>query len=134
MNVVYDLILVLILAANVRRGWRQGVLSALLGVLGWAIAAVLLGGSDGDAASLLLALAALVGFRCLARLSARRRRGRGILGKTNQLLGGVLGLLEGLVTAYVYVFLLSLLASLLSAGWLSPALLQSTFLVRRFLL
>ncbi len=72
-------------------------------------------------------------FRFLSRLSARGRRGRGILGKTNQLLGGALGIGEGFAVGYLYALALSILSTVLTVSWLSPQILGSTALVSRFL-
>lgn len=68
-------------------------------------------------------------FRFLSRLSAHGSRGRGILGKVNKILGGVLGAVESVAVAYVYAFLLSALASALTVDWLTPSIVNSTALV-----
>lgn len=223
MTWIYDLILVLIFASLILRGWRQGVMATLLRLLGWVAAAFIiigwagewsesvydkvlekpvtaavsaaipadavsamnstadaveslqgvldelsgiLGGRQIDASSadaivamlrqdgtslaeavtqtvlepvllgvlqavisLVILIVCLFIFRTLSRLSAHGRRGRGILGKVNQLLGGVLGAAEGVAVAYVYAFLLSALASALTVTWLTPAIVNGTSLV-----
>ena len=52
---------------------------------------------------------------------------------TNRLLGAALGFGEGLVTAYIFVFVLSLLAVFFSNKVISQQILQQTRLVRLFL-
>lgn len=79
--------------------------------------------------SLGILIVCLFVFRTLSRLSARGRRGRGVLGKVNQLLGGILGAAEGVAVAYVYAFLLSALASALTVDWLTSSIVNSTALV-----
>ncbi len=72
-------------------------------------------------------------FRFLSRRSARRRRGRGILGKTNQILGGALGVAEAYVVSMIYAQLLSILASALTVDWLTPEIVHGTVIVQQFL-
>lgn len=79
--------------------------------------------------SLGILIVCLFVFRGLSRLSAHGSRGRGILGKVNKILGGVLGAVEGLAVSYVYAFLLSALASALTVDWLTPAIVNGTALV-----
>lgn len=79
--------------------------------------------------SLGILIVCLVVFRLLARLSAGGRRGRSVMGKVNQILGGMLGAVEGLAVSYVYVFLLSALASALAVQWLTPTILNGTVFV-----
>ena len=68
----------------------------------------------------------------LARLvSARRSDGIGSM--TNRLLGSVLGFGEGLVTAYIFVFVLSLLSVFFSNQIISRQILENTRIVRLFL-
>lgn len=83
--------------------------------------------------SLLILVVCLAVFRLLARLSAGGRRGKGVLGKVNQILGGLLGAAEGLAVSYVYAFVLSALASALAVRWLTPAVVNGTFFVSRML-
>ncbi len=224
---VYDLILVAIVLLIAIRGWRQGMLSEVLRLAGWVVAAVLvtqyarnwaekiyqvvlepntiakvaevmpanasaimssgvaalqtiqnilnslsglLGGhvidqqtanailniAGQDNATLARAIADTVlrpvlvsavqmvlgGFilfgclfaaRFLARLTVSRRRKNSILSMTNRLLGLALGIGEGLVSAYVYVFVLSLLVLFINTSWLNQDILHSTYLVRLFL-
>ncbi len=82
--------------------------------------------------SLLILGACMLVSRLLAKLVAARRHD-GVGSMTNRLLGSVLGFGEGLVTAYIYVFVLSLLAVFFSNGILSQEILQSTRLVKLFL-
>lgn len=77
--------------------------------------------------------ACLFVFRFFARVSAHRRRGRGILGKTNQLLGGALGIIESFAVGYIYALALQLLSTALTVSWLSPQIVSGTALVSRFL-
>lgn len=227
MNWIYDLILVALFLSMIWKGWRRGMLSALLRMLGWAVALVLiatwgaswsqtvydnyveapvvsavesaipadaitamnngaealddvqevldnlgglLGGqvvSDSDLEtitsllrtdgttlaqaivqailepvllvviqillSILILIVSLLLFGLLARLTSSRRRGGGILNRTNRLLGGALGALEALIVGYIYAYVLSLLASFLSVSWLSPAILNSTIFVSLYL-
>ncbi len=227
MSVIYDIILAAIFVVLICRGWRQGVMSTLLRLLGWAAAAFIivsfseswaqsiygsvvepwavsavekaipaetvsamnsgadavesiqdvldslsgvLGGQVVDTGSasaiesalrqgsgslaesitasvlqpILLSLirgvlamiilsVCLFVFRFLARASARRRRGRGILGKTNQLLGGALGIVESLAASYIYALALSILSTALTVSWLTPQILSGTSLVSKFL-
>lgn len=79
--------------------------------------------------SLVILIVCLFVFRILSRLSAHGSRGRGILGKVNKILGGVLGAVESLAVSYVYAFLLSALASALTVDWLTAAILEGTALV-----
>ena len=72
--------------------------------------------------------------RILARLvAAHRRNTDSLLSMTNRFLGLALGFGEGLVTGYVYVFLLSLVTTFFTTRWLSPEVLQGTIFVRLFL-
>ncbi len=82
--------------------------------------------------SILLLAACTTVSRFLAKLLAARK-GDGVASMTNRLLGGALGFGEGLVTAYVFVFVLSLLAVFFSNAIISQAVLQDTMLVRLFL-
>lgn len=82
--------------------------------------------------SILLLAACLTVSKLLARLVAARRSD-GIGSMTNRLLGAALGFGEGLVTAYIFVFVLSLLAVFFSNSVISQATLQNTRLVRLFL-
>lgn len=82
--------------------------------------------------SILMLVVCLSISRGLARLAAAGGRG-GFLSFTNRLLGLVLGIGEGLVTAYVYVFILSLLAMFVTTDWLSQDILHKTIFVRLFL-
>ena len=52
---------------------------------------------------------------------------------TNRMLGAVLGFGEGVVTAYVMVFVLSLLATFFSNQIISQQILHDTRIVRLFL-
>ena len=79
--------------------------------------------------SLAILAVCLMVFRFLARLSGRGARGRGILGKVNKLLGAALGAVESLAVAYVYAFLLSGLANVLTVDWLTSAIVANTKLV-----
>ena len=84
------------------------------------------------ALSLLFLAAVLAVTRIFAKLfSARRSDGVGSL--TNRMLGAVLGFGEGLVTAYIFVFVLSLLAVFFSNRIISQQILQSTHIVKLFL-
>lgn len=78
-------------------------------------------------------LGCLMIARFLARLVASRRRRNSILSMTNRLLGLALGIGEGLITAYAYVFVLSLLVLFINTSWLNQDILHSTYLVRLFL-
>ena len=84
------------------------------------------------ALSLLILTVCLTVTKFLARLVAARR-GDGIASMTNRLLGGALGFGEGLVSAYIFVFVLSLLAVFFSNGVISQEILHDTRLVRLFL-
>ena len=84
------------------------------------------------ALSLLILSACLTVSRLLARLVAVRR-GDGIVSMTNRMLGAVLGFGEGVVTAYVMVFVLSLLATFFSNQIISQQILHDTRIVRLFL-
>lgn len=84
------------------------------------------------ALSLLILGACMTVSRFLAKLVAARRHD-GIGSMTNRLLGSVLGLGEGLVTAYLFVFVLSLLAVFFSNQIISQQILHSTRLVKLFL-
>ena len=86
------------------------------------------------ALSLVILIVCLAVFRILARISGGGRRGgRGVLGKVNRFLGAVLGAAEGLAVAYVYAFLLAALAGVVNTNWLTPALVNSTSIVSKFL-
>lgn len=225
-SMLYDMALMLIFIFIVWRGWRQGVLSELLRLAGWAAALVLvaiysapwaerlyhaavepralsavaaaipadvlsamengaeavqslqailnsLNGIFGgqviddatataivnmlrqDAGSLaqivtqtvlqpmliplvqaLLSVALLSGCLWLSRTLARlvaAKKSDGILSMTNRLLGMVLGVGEGLVSAYVYVFLLSLAAVFVNTSWLSQDVLRNGVVVSLFM-
>ncbi len=82
--------------------------------------------------SILLLAACTTVSRLLAKLLSARK-GDGVASMTNRLLGGALGFGEGVVTAYVFVFVLSLLAVFFSNKFISQAVLQDTLLVRLFL-
>ena len=82
--------------------------------------------------SLLVLGGCLLVSRFIAKLVAARK-GDSIGTMTNRLLGAVLGFGEGLVTAYIFVFVLSLLAVFFSNKIISQQILQSTHLVRLFL-
>lgn len=84
--------------------------------------------------SILIWVVTLALFGLLSRISARRRRGNGVLGAVNRLLGGVLGAAEGVAAAYLYALMLSLFASWLTVSWLTPGVLQGTHLVKMFML
>ena len=72
--------------------------------------------------------------RALAKMvAARRARRDNILSMTNRLLGLALCIGEGLVTVYVYVFCLSLLALFINTSWFSQDILHDTIFVRLFL-
>ena len=84
----------------------------------------------------ILSILMVVGCLCVSRLLARllrARGGSGILSLTNRFLGAGLGVGEGLVTAYAYVFVLSLLAAFISTGWFSRQILMQSVIVRLFL-
>ncbi len=81
------------------------------------------------AISLVVLTVCLMVFRFLARLSGRNARSRGVLGKVNKLLGAALGAVESLAVAYVYAFLLSGLANVLTVDWLTSAIVANTKLV-----
>lgn len=223
---LYDLILIAIFAFVIWRGWRQGILSTLIRLLGWlaavtvifgfsqqwaetiyfalieprAVAAVaaaipadalasmnsgaeaiaalqqtmngltgLYGGQTVDLSSantivalfqqdagslaqivtqtvlqpmlinvvravlaILVLVACLLVFRSLARF-VRARRGGGVLNRTNRILGVCLGLGEGVITAYVYALILAAVAASFAPSWLTPQILNETFLVKLFL-
>ncbi len=79
-------------------------------------------------------IACLFVARFLARMVASGRRKKdSILSMTNRLLGLALGIGEGLVTAWAYVFVLSLLVLFINTSWLNQEILHSTYLVRLFL-
>ena len=82
--------------------------------------------------SLLVLGGCLTVSRLLARLVAARKRD-GILSMTNRLLGMALGLGEGLLTGWIFVSVLTLLAGLFHNDIISPEILQSTYLVRLLL-
>lgn len=225
MSTVYDIILVIIFIAGIRRGWKRGLMSTLLYLLGWGVAALIIAGwapgwaeslygrflepwaiqkveqaipagtvaamnsgadalgsvqdvldqlggllggktiSAGDLSALqsllhqngsdlaqaivqtifrpalvailkavisvIILFVTMFVFRWLSRLAARRHRG--LFGKADQILGAVLGAAEGWATGYIYAFALSILADLLTVSWLTPQILESTFLVRLLL-
>lgn len=227
MSILFDVILIAIVLLPAVRGWRRGILSTILSILGWAAAAIviagfseswsqnlytntvepraigaveraipaetvtamqagadaaqsvqsvlddlggLLGGQTVDASaaraiesalrqdagslartitqevlrpmllaisraiiSALILVVCLALFGLLARLARRRRRRGGILSRTNQLLGGVLGAAEGVAVGYLYALLLSLLATWPRVTWVTDAALRSTYLVKLFL-
>ena len=84
----------------------------------------------------LLSLLVLAGCLAVSRLLARlvaARKGDGILSMTNRLLGMALGVGEGLLTGWIFVSVLTLLAGLFTNDIISPEILQGTFLVRLFL-
>ncbi|MCD7768846.1 MAG: hypothetical protein LUH36_01815, partial [Oscillospiraceae bacterium] len=83
--------------------------------------------------SILILIVSLLLFGMLARLAVSRRRGGSILNRTNRILGGALGALEALITGYMYVYVLSLLASFITASWLSTEILNSTIFVSLYL-
>ena len=226
-SIVYDLILIGIFIFVIRRGWRQGILSTLIRLLGWVAAVVVifgfsqqwaekiyfaaiepwavktvaaaipadliasmqsgaeaisslqetlnsLGGLFGgqtidmsaaesimtlfrqDPGSLaqsitqtvfqpmlinvvraviaiLILVVCLAVFRTLARLARANRGGDGILNRTNRILGGFLGFVEGVITAYVYALVLSAVAAAFSPSWLTPQMLADTLLVSVFM-
>ncbi len=227
MNYVYDIILLLLFVSIVYSGWRQGVLSVVMRLLGWIVAVTLIvsfsadwaasvyhsvvearveqavsaaipadaiaamndgaeamqslqaaldslggimGGQNVSAAqadsiislfqqdagslaqlvtqtilepvlinavrivlSVAIVLACLIAFRLLARM-VRARRGRGgVLNRTNHFLGGVLGVGEGLLSAYIYVMVLAILAEAVNGPRLSPGVLSDTVFVRLFI-
>lgn len=68
-------------------------------------------------------------FKALARFSARHHTRRGLVGRTNSLLGAGIGLLESIAVAYLYVFILSALADGLALSFLNPAIYDKTLLV-----
>lgn len=82
--------------------------------------------------SLLILSACMAVSKFFAKLVSARR-GDGIGSMTNRLLGAVLGFGEGLVTAYIFVFVLSLLAVFFSNQIISQQILQSTRIVKLFL-
>lgn len=84
--------------------------------------------------SILLLEGCLFISRALARLVAAHRRDTdSLVSMTNRLLGLALGFGEGLVTVYVYVFLLSLVMTFFTTDWLNQQVLQNTIFVRLFL-
>lgn len=226
MSVLYDVIFAAGFVFIVVRGWRRGILATLLGLLGWAAAAVviatfsegwsqsiyhrlvepwavrsveaaipadavaamnstaeavrsvqatldqltgLLGGQVVNTASvqaiesllsqnggslartitqvvlqpmllnmihgvlsLVILMVCLFIFRLLSRWS-RRGRGGGILGRMNRLLGGALGIAEGIAVGYLYSQALWTLANAVTADWLTADMLKGTLLVGLFL-
>lgn len=131
MSIVYDIILAVIFISVVARGWRTGVLATLILLVGWGAAAFVISQWQ-SAGSLLILLAVLIGARLLAKMTTRRHRG--LLGRANQLLGAALGIFEGWAVCFIYALVLSLLAELVTASWLSPQIISGTFLVSRLLL
>lgn len=83
--------------------------------------------------SLGILIVCLFVFRSLSRLSAHGSRGRTVMGKVNKLLGGALGAVEGMAVGYIYAFLLSALAGVVTVEWLTPAIVNGTALVSRLL-
>ena len=83
--------------------------------------------------SLAILVVCLAVFRFLARLSGRNARGHGVLGKVNKLLGGALGVVEAVAVAYVYAYVLTALAGVVTVDWLSPSIVNGTALVSRML-
>ena len=128
MSIVYDIILAAIFIAAVARGWRSGVLATLMTLIGWAAAALVISQWQ-SASSFLVLIAVLIGARLLSRMSTRNHRG--ILGKANQFLGALLGVATGWAMCFIYAFLLSILAEFVTASWLSPSILEGTYLVSR---
>lgn len=82
--------------------------------------------------SLLVLCGCLAVSRLLARLVAARG-GDGILSMTNRLLGLVLGFGEALITAYIFVSVLLLLAGFFSNEIISQEILQQTYIVKLFI-
>ncbi len=71
-------------------------------------------------------------FRMLSRLTIPRDRGdRGVLSRTNQLLGGILGVLEGMAVVYALSFVIYCLAKWLDTDWLNITILSKTILLSR---
>ena len=70
--------------------------------------------------------------RLLSRLT-RARRSDTILSRTNRLVGGFLGFLDGAAIGFMYVLILYVIASVARISWLTPSVLQGTKLVRLFL-
>ena len=89
-----------------------------------------------NAVRIVLSILILVVCLFLARVLSRLTRARGrdsILSRTNRLVGGFLGFLEGAATGFMYVLVLYAIASFAHISWLTPAVLQGTKLVKMFL-
>lgn len=83
--------------------------------------------------SLILFILCVSLFRSLSRAAARRNRNSyGLLGGANRLLGGAVGLVEGIIVAFLYAFVLSALAHGLGSrlDWLNPDVFGETVLVK----
>lgn len=68
-------------------------------------------------------------FKALARFSARHHTRRGLVGRSNSLLGAGIGLLESIAVVYLYVFILSALSDGLTLSFLNPSIYNKTLLV-----
>lgn len=79
--------------------------------------------------SLVILTVSLWLFKALARFSARHHTRRGLMGRTNSLLGAGIGLLESIAVAYLYIFILSALADGLALSFLNPSVYDKTLLV-----
>ena len=82
--------------------------------------------------SILILVVCVFLSRVLSRLT-RSRAGNSILSRTNRLVGGFLGFLEGAATGFMYVLILYAIATFANISWLTPAVLQGTKLVKLFL-
>ena len=132
---VYDIILLCLFVYNVWHGWRQGILSVIVRLAGWTAAIMLppvLVKDQQALPAVLVFLVCLVASRFLANLVTPRRKG-GILSQTNRILGLALGIGEGLLTAYVFVFILTLWSTFAPSSIISRQILHNTFFVRLFL-
>ena len=86
------------------------------------------------ALSAVILLVSVLLFNFLSRLSAKRtKEGEGALTRTNQIIGAAAGVLECVAVGFVAAYVLELIAGMVNRSWLSPEVLQKTYLLRVFM-
>lgn len=83
--------------------------------------------------SVFILIACLFVFGTLSRMLGRKKEGKTVLGKTNKILGSVVGALMGSAMVYIYCMFLSALADMPKIGWVTPEMLANTGIVSRFI-